>query len=149
MNTNAQNKPLQGLELLAQSIETSVSSSKINPFLKLSGSREGLHKKVLAYYDILSRKFPNKINWDGNEFEYTEWELASYVLNFNVRTGELGFTDVLLNKSLREELPELLRGISEGTPADILFPLEDLGIVVPLLDIKKIYYIGFASNLGL
>lgn len=108
--------------------------------------RQDAHEKVFAYYSHLERTFPRNINWDGNEFEYTEWDAGSFVINYDSGEGHLSYTNAMFLPDERKTLSQMVSGVSPQEPADIILPIYNLEILVPFLDVKRLGSIWFASN---
>src|SRR3989338_2269214 len=56
-------------ELIAKSLVDSGFGTQGN-----ARDREEVYERVFAYYGHLQNIFPQNITWDGDEFEYTEWD---------------------------------------------------------------------------
>jgi len=113
--------------------------------LEKVGTREQLYEKVFKYYEFLQKTFPENVNWDGYRFECTKFDDYSFALNY-YRNGELSLPTDFFTKEEYEKVYDMIEGVSEQNPTDIVFPVFPISSRVPFLDVKKVRTIRFASN---
>ena len=142
-------QPYQELEQRFAILEPLERDSLASQFFSAgSKSRKELHERVFAYYDALQDRFPETITWDDQEFKYMDFSECSFVLEYNLHNHELSFVPEMIPRQYRKEVLASLASVSPKHPADIIMPLP-VGVIVPLLDVCRMCYVGFASNEGL
>ena len=137
----------QGLDILIKSIgeEMNLPSTLVS-LRETPVDRDGLYTKVFAYYQFLQRRFPENIKWDGNHFEFTEWDLGSFALNYYATTGNLDYTPAMFKEKDADFLSKSLETVSPETPMDVILCIPTLNVRIPFLDVQKVSAWYFAGN---
>ncbi len=105
--------------------------------------RKTLRKNIHESYSLLCKKFSEDISWDGKTFVYKEmyYDHCLSSLSFNDIKGLLEFTTIIFSENERQKTLDLMLSRICNSKADIIFPINQLKILVPFLDVKEISYI--------
>ena len=133
------------LALISREIATSLGDESFSEIR----TRNDLRRKLFEYYERLGSVFPSYVKWDGDEFEFADWD-AAFIVNYQRGKCELGYTPAMFPRDKQKLLLKMTQGTCDESPSDIILPLymPDYSrlIIVPFIDVKRLYSIWFNSH---